>query len=375
MSKKRILLILHLPPPVHGSSVVGQYIKDSQMINASFDCRYIRLNTSENINDIGKNKLNKFFKIFAILIRLLWQVITFKPNLCYFAITIKGIGFYKDSLAVLILKLFKVKIVYHLHNKGVSTRQHKFIDNQLYRITFKNTSVILLSKYLYPDIKKYVQEKFVYYCPNGIPEKQLVPNDSELRLKGATKVDKNKTVAILFLSNLIESKGVNVLLEACKILNNKGINFQCTFVGGEGDITKQQIEEKIGKLKMNGSIQYLGKKYGIEKDAIFAKTDIFAFPTYYQRECFPLVILEAMQNGLPVISTFEGGIAEIVDERETGFLIPSKNPEVLAERLEILIKNSDMRKKMGIAALYKYANNYTLNTFETKLHEILREIS
>ncbi|MCY1723253.1 glycosyltransferase [Prolixibacteraceae bacterium Z1-6] len=368
-AKTKILFILHVPPPVHGSSVVGQYIKNSLIINSTFNCRYINLSTSTKMNDIGKKNIKKLFTYATVLLQISVQIIRFKPQLCYLAITTIGLGFYKDSIAVMLLKLFRVKLIYHLHNKGVRTRQNHFIDNLLYRIVFKNTNVILLSKYLYPDIQKYVTEDSVYYCPNGIPEKQK-------KIKGEiSKKEKNKYVEILYLSNLIQTKGVFVLLDACKILYDKELRFRCTLVGGEGDISKKQIQNKIRTLNMNGTIQYVGKKYGVEKQALFAKTDIFAFPTYYPKECFPLVLLEAMQNKLPVISTFEGGIAEIVDEWKTGFLIPSKNSEALAKRLEVLITNSNIRKEMGKAAYTKYINNYTLNTFENRLNEILVKTS
>ena len=73
----------------------------------------------------------------------------------------------------------------------------------------------------------------------------------------------------------------------------------------------------------------MGRKYEKEKEETFAKADIFAFPTYYNNECFPLVLLEAMQHSLPVVSTFEGGIPDIVDEGEAGFLVAQKNAEKL----------------------------------------------
>ena len=56
---KKILLIMHLPPPVHGSSMVGQYIKDSVVINNTFDTKFINLSTSKTVDEIGKNPLLK----------------------------------------------------------------------------------------------------------------------------------------------------------------------------------------------------------------------------------------------------------------------------------------------------------------------------
>ena len=88
----------------------------------------------------------------------------------YLTLTSKGGGFYKDALVAIKAKALGAKMIYHFHNKGVSTRQDKWLDNLLYKIVFKNADVILLSEHLYPDIQKYVPKNQVHICPNGIPE-------------------------------------------------------------------------------------------------------------------------------------------------------------------------------------------------------------
>lgn len=364
--KLKILFILHKPPPVHGSSMMGRYIMESSIINQSYDCNYINLSTSLTVDEIGKNSFIKIVRYLSIVAQVLKQLITNKPQLCYLAITAKGLAFYKDSLIALLVKSFGVRLVYHFHNKGVSTKQHKFIDNLLYLIVFKNTDAILLSKHLYPDIQKYFPTTRVLYCPNGIPD---IDNSQIIQDKRQKKTD--KTVKILFLSNLIESKGVFALLEACKILQQKGILFNCTFVGGEGNIKAQHFQQKVNDLGLEEQVIYIGKKYGKDKEEAFSNADIFAFPTYYDNECFPLVLLEAMKHRLPVISTFEGGIPDVVENGVTGFLVPQKDAKALSEKLELLIKNPELRSQLGRAARLKHEREFTLKIFEQKLSNII----
>jgi glycosyltransferase involved in cell wall biosynthesis len=181
-------------------------------------------------------------------------------------------------------------------------------------------------------------------------------------------------VEILFFSNLIESKGVFLLLQSCIILREKQLSFRCTIAGGEGDINSVQFQKRVCEMELEQYVRYIGPKYGSEKIITFLKSDIFVFPTYYHNECFPLVLLEAMKYSLPVISTFEGGIRSIVDEGQTGFLVPQKNTEVLAEKIETLINNPSMREQMGKAGYQKYQKQFTLTIFENKLKEILTDI-
>ena len=360
--KNKILFILHLPPPVHGSSMVGKYIQDSQIINKTFSTRFINLGTSQSVNEIGKNPLLKITRYLKILVSFIHKMVKFKPDLIYLAITAKGIGFYKDLPIALIAKLFRKKLVLHYHNKGVKTHQNKFLDNKLYKLLFKSTKVILLSELLYDDVKKYVDEQNVYYCPNGIPIVKYEKSE-----KKAAQIPQ-----LLFLSNLMQSKGVFDLLDALKILKERKINFHCNFVGGEADISSQQLKQKISELNLQDFVTYHGKQFGYDKYKLFNRSDIFILPTH--NECFPLVILEAMMFGLPVISTNEGAIAEIIDDNETGFLVNKRDSVVLANKIQLLIANPSLRKKMGGKGKEKFEREYTLSHFEQNMTEILRKI-
>lgn len=364
-NKKKILFILHVPPPIHGSSVVGKYIKESKLINHTFNSNFINLSTSKKVDEIGKNPLIKIGRYLRIIFEVIVKLFIFNPNVVYLTINAKGIGFYKDYPISLILKLFRKKIVLHYHNKGIQLNQEKFIDNLLYKVLFNNTKVILLSKILFQDVSKYVKKEDVFFCPNGI----LIPN-----LKKDKSLKKNKVPQLLFLSNLIESKGVFILLEALKILNDRKVKFRLNFVGGEGDISSNKLNQKIKEFNLQKNVKYLGKKYKSEKYKIFKDSNIFLFPTFYHNECFPLVLLEAMMFRLPIISTNEGGIPDMIVNKETGFIIEKKNTSQLAEKIKWLIDNPKEAELMGKKGEISFFKNYTLEIFEKRLNEILKSI-
>lgn len=170
MSLHKILFVLHLPPPVHGAAMIGQYIKDSQLINSEFDCRYINLTTATSLTDVGKVGIMKIVTFLKLLRTIHHEVRLFQPELVYITPNAKGGAFYKDFVVMSMLKSLGCKIVAHYHNKGVCTRQDRWLDDILYKKFFKNLKVILLGESLYQDVKKYVDKHDVYICPNGIPE-------------------------------------------------------------------------------------------------------------------------------------------------------------------------------------------------------------
>lgn len=168
--KLKILFIMHMPPPVHGAAMVGQYIHDSKHINEKFEGHYINLTTAKNLQDIGKVGIRKLIDFYALLRKIRRRLKTINPDLVYVTPNACGGAFYKDYIVVQMIKRMGYQVVVHYHNKGVSTRQNRFLDNFLYQRFFKGIKVILLSECLYDDVKKYVKREDVFVCPNGIPE-------------------------------------------------------------------------------------------------------------------------------------------------------------------------------------------------------------
>ncbi len=116
---------------------------------------------------------------------------------------------------------------------------------------------------------------------------------------------------------------------------------------------------------------YHGRMYGKDKETILSAADIFVFSTFYHNECFPLVLLEAMQHGLPCVSTAEGGIPGIIDEGETGYLTEKHDCQALADKIEYLCLHAEARRSMGDKGRRKFLREFTLGRFEGRMSEIL----
>jgi len=365
MQDKKILFILHLPPPIHGASMVGQFLVDSDMIKKRFITKHVNLGVTKSLReqkDVSFGKIYHFLKLFK---QCLTSYRSYKPDLVYITLASNGLGFYKDALIVLMLKAQGAKLLYHFHNKGIRNHQHKLIDNLLYWYVLRKVEIIITSKRLYPDLKKYVNEYMVHYCHNGIPK-----IDNELKIRDLNR--DNRPTKILFLSNLIETKGVYTLLQACRYLHDRNVNFHCTFIGGEGDITAVELQSKIESLGLLNRVRYEGKKFGDEKHIAFENADIFAFPTH--NDCFPLVLLEAMQHSMPIVSTPEGGIPDIVEDNVSGFLVPQNDPECLADKLELLINDVVLQLEMGKKGFEKYQEQFTVGIYEENLAKIFTSV-
>lgn len=362
---RRILFILHLPPPIHGAAMMGQYIHDSKVVNERFDCKYINLSTATGLEDIGKFSFHKFLRFQRLYNHIKKEVKSFQPDLIYITPNTHGLAFYKEFFIVRQLKRMGKRIVMHFHNKGVREHQGNAMSRWLYKQFFKDTEIILLSEHLYADISQYAGKEQVSVCPNGIPPaNKCVIQSAEETSSPAT---------ILFLSNLLRAKGLVDLLDACKILTKRNIGYTCHIVGGETkEFNMDSIMREIENRQLTDNVQYLGRKTGKEKEAEYEKARLFVFPSH--DECFPLVLLEAMQHRLPCVTTTVGGTVDIVENGKTGYWIDSQSPEALAEKIEHLIQHPEKGREMGMQGYEKYQKEYTLEKFEQRFVTILEDI-
>lgn len=356
--KRSILFLTPLPPPVHGSAMVSNQIRESALINEAFTCDFVNLSTSRTIDEIGKGGAKKILRFAAAWFQTLGKLLSRRYDACYIAITCHGTGFLKDAPFALLAKLCCGTLIIHQHNKGMAEDVDRVPYRWLLRWVYRKASVVLLSWRLYPDIERVVSKSQVYVCPNGIAD---------------VVVGGHRGNNLLFLSNLIPSKGVMTLLDACKILKDRGVRFHCDFVGGESrDISEADFCEAVACRGLAGNVVYLGKRFGEEKEKCFSESAVFVQPTC--NDCFPLTILEAMQHALPVVATDEGGILDMVEDGVSGLICKKNDPEDLADKLQQLMLNPTLARQFGEAGRNRYLSYFTNQHFENNLLSVLRQI-
>ena len=181
----------------------------------------------------------------------------------------------------------------------------------------------------------------------------------------------NKPLNVLFLSNMMVEKGVMTAIEAARILKSRGVAAELRFVGKWSDVSADDFASAVRNAHVDDMCFAFGARYGEEKEHFLAAADVFIFPTYYHNECFPIVLLEAMRHSLPCITTGEGGITDIVDDGETGFIVEKHNAEALADKIEYFAVNRAECRRMGKNGCIKFEQHFTLERFERRFCEII----
>jgi glycosyltransferase involved in cell wall biosynthesis len=359
--KPKILFIVQLPPPVHGVTLMNQYTVDYPWWKRNYEVKIVPLHFGQKLEDIGMVTTGKMLRMIGFLFKLCYTLIKFRPALVYFTITPSGKIFYRDALFTWFIKLFSPRILFHLHKKGVSeTYNRSRFKKWLYKKTFKGVKVICLSEKLTHDIRSvYAHKPFI--LPNGI---EVVNNVRPKR--------DSTTPQIIFLSNLIKLKGIEVFLQSLVELRRQGCDFKARIVGESFDYSREEATAFCVREGIADVVQITGPKFGEEKFEELRRSDIFVLPSY--NECVPLTILEAMQFGLSVVTTNVGGIPDVITHGTNGLLIPPGNVKELTIKLKQLINEKALRIKLGNNAMNHFFQYYTLSNFYDGLTEIFEEV-
>ena len=183
-------------------------------------------------------------------------------------------------------------------------------------------------------------------------------------------------VHLLTVARLVEKKGVQYGIQAMARLLEKHPQIEYRIVG-DGPL-RGDLENLIGELSADGNVKLLGWKRQEEVVALMKEADLLLAPSLTgkdgDQEGIPVVLMEALAQGLPVLSTQHSGIPELVQDGESGFLVPERDVDALAEKLEYLVEHSERWPEMGKAGRDHVERYYDINTLNDQLVQLYQRL-
>jgi len=353
-----------IPPPYMGPAVATKIILDSSLKN-HFQLIHQDTRLNREISEIGSWNWRKPFRQSAILAGLMWKIICFQPQLVWIPISQSTSGFIKDSFYILMSRLLGRRVLVHLRGSNFRnwlSQSPEWVNRYVRFFLRRCVGVIVLGECL-----RYLFEGF--FKPESI---FVVPNGADYILPPRLSRDES-IVRILYLANLMASKGIGDVIEAVKILKKKGLSeFHLDVVG---DWVEANLEAKLmnSVLSNNLPISFHEKTLGKKKFQFFVDADIFVFPPR-EPEGHPWVIVEAMAAGLPIITTDQGAICESVVDNENGLIVQTKKPKQIANALELLLEDKSLRERLANKGLEKYRLHFTENAMVSRFAGLLQTV-
>jgi colanic acid/amylovoran biosynthesis glycosyltransferase len=243
--------------------------------------------------------------------------------------------------------------------------------NKVYQELFKLGDLFLPISHVWEDKLKELgcEQKKILVHRMGI-------DISKFKFCKRTLKATTEKIKLLTIARLTEKKGIEYSIRAVAkvIQTHKNLSYK---IIGDGEL-REPLEKLICDLKIGDRVEILGWKKQEEVIKIMEESDIFLAPSVTakngDREGIPVVLMEALAIGMPVISTLHSGIPELVLDGQSGFLVPEKDADVLAQKLQYLLENKSLWRSLGQYGREFVEQHYDINKLNDRLVQIYQQV-
>lgn len=357
----KIVFLGKLPPPYIGPAVATGILLKSKLTE-KYQLFHLDTSDHRDINTLGAFDLKNLVLPFWQYLKLKYMIIRYWPQAVYIPSAQTTVAFIRDIPFILIAKFFRKKVICHLRGGNFknwyqgASKVTRWLVRRIQRLV---DAQIVLGECLVDMYTGLMPREKIFVVPNG--------GDFPVAEREEKKSGNGQKLKVLYLANFVRSKGVLETLHAVPEVFNKFHNIEFIFAGSWFDM---ETKKEFASFLVEHSelpVKVMDPMTGAEKFSLLASTDIFVFPTYYENEGHPWVIIEAMAAGLPIISTDHGAICETVSDGVNGFIIKKKNPDQITEKILILASNNEIRERMGNNSRKIYENKFTEEKMINKL--------
>jgi glycosyltransferase involved in cell wall biosynthesis len=373
----KILLVGPMPKEkkVTGASIAFEtLVKELESRNHNISVIDIGSNESEKI---GVLTIDRILPSISALLKAF--ILILQKQSVYLTLSSSRFGFLRNMPLIWWAWLFNKHIILHLHGGGYLEfykAQSYFIRRIIVSTLTRSNYIIVLGEILKSQFSfaKNLESK-LRIVPNSLSKEM---NISEVTIKNLPT--EKQPLHLLFLSNLIPSKGYLTVLDACiYLIEERNLNIVCNFCGiflqttadssnqKSPDLQKQEFLERIASRDLNSRIVYHGTVGGKVKYEMLRQAHLLLLPTYYPWEGQPISIIEALAFATPVISTHHKGIPEQVIDGYNGYLVPSETPHAIVNAVLQAIKSQETYNLLSQNALTHFKENFTINAYIDKL--------
>lgn len=365
----RLLLLGPLPPPASGPEIMNEILISHLRVQPGVEFRHINTQVSTSLADKGNRQWRKAVFGLKHIAQYLSALARFKPEVVYLPLTnsISFNGFLRDAIFISLGWLSGAAIVVHLHAGHCRyTRYQGWRRRLVAGVLGRATAAIVLGEALRPVLAGFVQPGRVFVVPNGIDGE---PFRHAMRQRAALAGVPGRLHQALFVGWLHPAKGVTDILLSAPRVPEASFNLVGDWSSTEYRQEALNIVERAG---IRDRVVFPGVLGGRHKIDAFASADVFVFPTYYDVEGHPVVVVEALAAGLPIICTDHGALSEAVVDGWNGYLVPRQDPAAIAARLNELFRNDELRQLMGQRSRKLFDERFSADRFVESWLEVVR---
>jgi glycosyltransferase involved in cell wall biosynthesis len=367
----KILVVGQTPPPFGGQAIMIERMLEETY--PGVELKHVRMTFSDEMSDIGRLQIRKIIRMLIILFKIWKSALIWKPDALYYPPAGPDlVPFIRDVFLLLLTRPLFKKRIFQFHASGVSELLPRIgpLGRLAYRCAYGTPDLTIGMTPLAPPDAESMRSRKHVIVPYGIPDATNWVSEAR-----PTKVGYGGAFQILFVGVISKGKGAMTLLNACAQLAESGISFHCNFVGKfESPDFELLCKEFVATNRLQTHVHFAGVLTGDAKWAAYRTADLFCFPSKFNAESFPVVLIEAAMFGLPSVASNWKGIPGIVQQGRTGLLVPPEDPRATSDAIASLINNPGMLTEMGRNARKQYLEQFTVDIFYEKMGRAFHEI-
>jgi glycosyltransferase involved in cell wall biosynthesis len=370
----KVIVVAPFPPPFHGVAVMMQALSELKM--DGIEMARFNLQFNKEYRDLETFRIRKIFLFIRYFILFVFRLISERYNVLIITHSFRFSAFFKDSIFILTAKLFGLKVIANARGQKFDRNFYDplpWIGKIFVRFVFRKVdAVVSVGKKLIPEYDVFAKSRHDNFFTDYVHD--IVPDSFDTLLQSKKK---QENITVLYLSAVTTSKGIFVLLDAARLLKEKGeanIHFRVcgNFWDNKYPFERKLFLETLEKYSLNSTVTYVGEVLGDAKTKEYLAADIFVFPSL--NDSFGIVNVEAMSAALPIIATPQGAVPEYLEDGTNGFLVPENDSAALAEKILRLARNEKLRSTIGINNRKKFLHDFSAEVFSDKWEMIFKRI-
>lgn len=345
----RLFFIFPVSGPNNGVKIISNHIKNALFLQKDISIQVIDTAQAKDYNNFGKfsfNKVSGFLKLLKDLFKIK------NTDAVYLNITPKGYAFYRDMIILKLCKFRTSNITVHIHANGLEKRIRAYN-----KLLLKEIKLIVINECQNNILKEYFNE--VFLVPNSLPdyfENKLAINSPQGKIN------------LIFLSNISKEKGVKRIERIAEIIAEYNLNCHINVHGGA--LTEKEKTTMDALDRKYDFITYHGPTI-METDKFkqLSANDILLFLSDENYEVYPLVYIEALMSGLPIITTKQVVTQDLINFEVSDVL--NENLDNFRSIIEIYSQDLEKLKMLKQKARHTYLEKYSFMEYIKIIENII----
>jgi len=317
-------------------------------LGAKFDLDHFQVGSEGRTEGFVGKSLRMLMSPFS----LAWHLFECRSSIVHINTSLEPNSYWRDVVYLLVAKILRRKVVYQVHGGALPEDffgGRRLPTEVLRWVLGRPDVVVLLASCELSAYRSFAPRARLTVIANAV--------DTKGYLQERTAHQLGEPLRVVYMGRLVESKGIVDVIEAARILKDRGVKVILS-IAGSGPLDRE-LRKLVNEARLEDRVRFVGAVFDSEKDLMWLQSDVFAFPTFHC-EGLPYAILESMAAGAVPVTTPVGAIPDVLMDKVHGLYVSPHDPTAVANAIQWLDGHRDELEAMRVAGRRRIDDCYTV---------------